>query len=85
MRRLKNRNSTIIYKKGIIAIIERLKNDVNGNPKFQIQFINENELTENQVVHQTTSNNQYYTLTSYNIELDVFNYIDNNLISNVDY
>ena len=81
MRKLK-RNSNVIYRKGIIAIIERIKNDVNGNPKYLIQFINENELSEAQTAHQTTCNNQYFTLTSYNIELDVFNYIDNNIINN---
>lgn len=84
MRKLK-RNSTLLYRKGIIAIIERIKNDINGNPKFQIQFINENELTEAQTAHQTATNKQYYTLTSYNIELDVINYIDNNIISNLEY
>ena len=81
MRKLK-RNSNIIYRKGIIAIIERVKNDNNGNPKFLVQFINENELTTAQTAHQTTYNNQYYYITSYNIELDVFNYIDNNIINN---
>lgn len=83
MRRLK-RESKIIYRKGIIAIIERLKNDVNGNPKFQVQFINENELSEAQTYHDTTYNNQYYTLTSYNIDLDIINYIDNNIINNME-
>lgn len=81
MRKLK-RNSNVIYRKGIIAIIERLNNDRNGNPKYLVQFINENELTEVQTAHQTAYNNQYYTTTSYNIELDVYNYIDNNIISN---
>lgn len=81
MRKLK-RNSTIIYRKGIIAIIERLNNDRNGNPKYLVQFINENELSEAQTAHQTTYNNQYYTTVSYNIELDVYNYIDNNIINN---
>ena len=81
MRQLK-RNSTIIYRKGIIAIIERLNNDKNGNPKFLVQFINENELSETQTAHQTAYNNQYFTTTSYNVELDVFNYIDNNIINN---
>lgn len=84
MRKLK-RESNVIYRKGIIAIIERLKNDVNGNPKYQVQFINGNELSEAQTAHQTTFNNQYYTLTSYNIELDIYNYIDNNIISNLQY
>ena len=84
MRKLK-KESTIIYRKGIIAIIERLNNDRNGNPKYQVQFINENELTEAQTVHQTSYNNQYYTLISYNIELDVLNYIDNNIINNFQY
>lgn len=81
MRKLK-RNSTIIYRKGIIAIIERLNNDRNGNPKYLVQFINENELSEAQTAHQTAYNNQYYTTVSYNIELDVYNYIDNNIINN---
>ena len=81
MRKLK-RESKVIYRKGIIAIIERLKNDNNGNPKFQVQFINENELSEAQTNHDTTYNNQYYTLTSYNIDLDVINHIDNNIINN---
>ena len=81
MRKLK-RNSNVIYRKGIIAIIERLKNDANGNPKYLVQFINENELSETQTAHQTAYNNQYFTTTSYNIELDVFNYIDNNIINN---
>lgn len=84
MRKLK-RESTIIYRKGIIAIIERLKNDNNGNPKFQVQFINENQLTKAQTQHQTSYNNQYYTLTSYNIESDIYNYIDNNFINNFEY
>lgn len=81
MKKLK-RNSNVIYRKGIIAIIERLTNDKNGNPKYLIQFINENELSKAQTAHQTTYNNQYFTLTSYNVELDVFNYIDNNIINN---
>lgn len=81
MRKLK-RNSNVIYRKGIIAIIERLTNDKNGNPKYLVQFINENELSETQTAHQTAYNNQYFTTTSYNIELDVFNYIDNNIINN---
>ena len=84
MRKLK-RESKIIYRKGIIAIIERLNNDKNGNPKFQIQFINENELTKAQTAHQTSYNNQYYTMTSYNIDLDIYNYIDNNIINNLEY
>lgn len=81
MRKLK-RESNVIYRKGIIAIIERLNNDRNGNPKYLVQFINENELSTAQTAHQTTYNNQYFTTTSYNIELDVFNYIDNNIINN---
>ena len=81
MKKLK-RNSNVIYRKGIIAIIERLTNDKNGNPKYLVQFINENELSEAQTAHQTVYNNQYFTTTSYNIELDVFNYIDNNIINN---
>lgn len=84
MRKLK-RESNVIYRKGIIAIIERVKNDSNGNPKYLIQFINENELSQAQTVHQTTYNNQYYSLTSYNIELDIFNYIDDNIINNFEY
>lgn len=84
MRKLK-RESMIIYRKGIVAIIERLKNDNNGNPKFQIQFINKNELTTAQTAHNTTYNNQYYTTTSYNIKSDVYNYIDNNIIHNLEY
>lgn len=81
MRKLK-RESHIIYRKGIIAIIERLKNDTNGNPKFLVQFINKNELSETQTAHETTYNSQYFTTASYNIELDIFNYIDNNIINN---
>ena len=83
MRRLK-RNSNVFYRKGIIAIIERVNNDRNGNPKFLVQFINKNELSEAKTAHQTTYNNQYYYMTSYNIELDVFDYIDNNIISNME-
>lgn len=81
MRKLK-RESSIIYRKGVIAIIERVKNDNNGNPKFQVQFINENELAKQQTSHQTTLNNQYYSFISYNIELDVEKFIDNNIIEN---
>lgn len=81
MRKLK-RESNIIYRKGIIVIIERIKNDNSGNPRYQVQFINENELTQQQTSHQTTHNNQYYNIVSYNIELDVEKYIDNNLINN---
>lgn len=80
--RKSKREANVIYRKGIIAIIERLNNDRNGNPKYLIQFINENELSEAQTAHQTAYNNQYYTTTSYNIELDVYNYIDNNIIHN---
>lgn len=85
MKKLRRKESTIIYRKGIIAIIERLNNDRNGNPKYQVQFINENQLSESQVAHHTSYNNQYYTTTSYNIELDVYNYIDNNIINNIEY
>lgn len=81
MRKLK-KESTIIFRKGIIATIERVKNDNNGNPKYNIHLINTNELTEQQTSHQTTYNNQYYTCVSYNIELDIQNYIDNNIINN---
>lgn len=81
MKKLK-KESTILYRKGTTAIIERLKNDINGNPKYQVQFINNNELSEAQTAHQTSYNNQYYTLISYNIELDIANYIDNNIINN---
>jgi len=81
MRKLK-KESNIIYRKGIIAIIERIKNDNNGNPRYQVQFINENELTKQQTSHQTTFNNQYYNIVSYNIELDIENCIDNNIINN---
>lgn len=83
MRRLR-KESKVMYRKGIIAIIERLKNDINGNPKFQVQFINECELSEAQTNHNTMYNNQYYTLTSYNIDLDIINYIDNNIINNME-
>lgn len=81
MRNLK-KESKILRVNGIIAIIERLKNDRNGNPKFQIQFINTNELGNALEYHNTVNNNQYYTITSYNIDLDVTNYIKNNIINN---
>ena len=80
--RKQKKESKIIYRKGILAIIERIKNDNNGNPKFLIQFINKNDLVESQSLHATTYNNQYYTLTSYNIDLDIVNYIDTNIIKN---
>lgn len=83
MKKLK-RESKVIYRKGVIAIIERVKNDLYGNPKFQVQFINENELSKAQTNHNTTYNNQYYTLTSYNVDLDVIYYIDNNIIHNME-
>lgn len=80
MRKLKNESKILKYN-GIIAIIERVNNDRNGNPKFKIQFINERELIE----HTTILNNQYYNIVSYNIDFDVKNYIDNNIINNIEY
>lgn len=77
MRKLKNESKILNYK-GIIAIIERVNNDKNGNPKYKIQFINQNELIEN----TTILNNQYFNIISYNIDFDVKNYIDNNIINN---
>ena len=80
--RKQRKESKILKVDGIIAIIERLKNDKNGNPKFQVQFINTNDFGNFLEYHNTVSNNQYYTLTSYNIDLDVTNYIKNNIINN---
>lgn len=80
--RKQRKESKILKVNGIIAIIERLKNDKNGNPKFQVQFINTNVFGNSLEYHNTVSNNQYYTLTSYNIDLDVTNYIKNNVINN---
>lgn len=77
MKKLKNESKIMDYK-GILAIIERVNNDRNGNPKFKIQFINKKDLIEN----TTNYNNQYYNIISYNIDLDVKNYIDNNIIKN---
>lgn len=77
MRKLKNESKIMNYK-GILAIIERVNNDRNGNPKFKVQFINQNELIKD----TTNYNNQYFNIISYNIDLDVKNYIDNNQISN---
>lgn len=78
MRKLRNESKILNYK-GIIAVIERVNNDANGNPKFKIQFINTTELLEN----TTVLNNQYYNIVSYNIDFDVKNYIDNNIINNL--
>lgn len=78
MRKLKNESKILNYK-GILTIIERVNNDKNGNPKYKIQFINQNELIEN----TTVLNNQYFNIISYNIDFDVKNYIDNNIINNL--
>lgn len=80
--RKQRKESKILKVNGIIAIIERLKNDKNGNPKFQVQFINTNDFWNSLEYHNTVNNNQYYTVTSYNIDLDVTNYIKNNIINN---
>ena len=84
MRKLK-KQSKIIKHNGIIAIIERINNDKNGNPKYQVQLINI-ESIENIVKNENNIsffNNQYYNITSYNIEEDIKNIIDNNEIDNL--
>lgn len=84
MRKLKKESKIIRYN-GVIAIIERKNNDTNGNPKYQIQLINI-ESIENIVKNENNIsffNNQYYNITSYNIEQDIKNIIDNNEIDNL--
>lgn len=84
MRKLKKESKIIRYN-GIIAIIERINNDKNGNPKYQVQLINI-ESVENIVKSENNIafyNNQYYNITSYNIETDIKNIIDNNEIDNL--
>lgn len=84
MRKLK-KESKIIKHNGIIAIIERKNNDKNGNPKYQVQLI-DIESVENVVKNENSIafyNNQYYNITSYNIEQDIKNIIDNNEIDNL--
>lgn len=71
-----NKESKILKVNETIAIIERLKNDKNGNPVFQVQFINLNTLNDGtQSLYNTTYNNEYFRIVSYNIELDVQNII----------
>lgn len=85
MRINKKKESKIILRKGILAIIERLTNDKDGNPRYQVQFINTKEIKKYNKPgneHYTISNNQYYTIKSYNIDFDVCNFIDNNIILN---
>ena len=75
MRKLKKESKIIRYN-GVIAIIERKNNDKNGNPKYQIQLINI-ESVENIVKNENNIsffNNQYYNITSYNIEQDIKKY-----------
>lgn len=84
MRKLKKESKIIRYN-GVIAIIERKNNDKNGNPKYQIQLINI-ESIENIVKNENNIsffNNQYYNITSYNIEQDIKHMIDNNEIDNL--
>lgn len=84
MRKLKKESKIIKYN-GIIAIIERINNDMYGNPKYQIQLINI-ESVESIVKNENSIsffNNQYYNITSYNIEKDIKNIIDNNEIDNL--
>ena len=84
MRKLK-KESKIIKHNGIIAIIERIKNDRNGNPKYQVQLLNI-ESVESVVKNDNSIsffNNQYYNITSYNVEEDIKNIIDNNEIDNL--
>ena len=84
MRKLKKESKIIRYN-GVIAIIERINNDKNGNPKYQIQLINI-ESIENIVKNENNIsffNNQYYNITSYDIEEDIKNIIDNNEIDNL--
>lgn len=84
MRKLKKESKIIRYN-GVIAIIERINNDKNGNPKYQIQLINI-ESIENIVKNENNIsffNNQYYNITSYDIEQDIKNIIDNNEIDNL--
>ena len=84
MRKLKKESKIIRYN-GIMAIIERINNDKNGNPKYQVQLINI-ESVENIVKNENNIsffNNQYYNITSYNIEEDIKNIIDNNEIDNL--
>lgn len=78
MRKLKNESKIMKYK-GILAIIERVNNDANENPKFKVQFVNLTELCKNPILY----NNQYYNMISYNINDDVKDYIDNNIINNL--
>lgn len=84
MRKLKKESKIIRYN-GVIAIIERINNDKNNNPKYQIQLINI-ESIENIVKNENNIsffNNQYYNITSYDIEQDIKNIIDNNEIDNL--
>lgn len=84
MRKLKKESKIIRYN-GIMAIIERINNDKNGNPKYQVQLINI-ESVENIVKNENNIsffNNQYYNITSYSIEEDIKNIIDNNEIDNL--
>ena len=60
MRKLKKESKIIEYK-GIIAIIERINNDRNGNPRYQVQLLN-----IKQVIEDTKSNKYFDIDAKYN-------------------
>ncbi len=67
----------ILKYKGIMVIIERIKNDYYGNPRYRVQYINTKTIFLDEI-----TNNQVFTKTSYSIEKDVMDYIDKNNIEN---
>ena len=90
MRKLKKESKIIEYK-GIIAIIERINNDRNGNPRYQVQLLNIKQVIEDtksnkyfDIENVSFYNNQYYNFTSYDIVKEIKNIIDNQTINNID-
>lgn len=90
MRKLKKESKIIEYK-GIIAIIERINNDRNGNPRYQVQLLNIKQVIEDtksnkyfDIENVSFYNNQYYNFTSYDIIKEIKNIIDNQTINNID-
>ena len=60
-----------------LAIIEKAPHHYNANSSWHVRVIDLASLLESNEnnCHNTTTNDEYYTIVSYNIDLDVYNLI----------
>ncbi len=71
MKRIEKTVEIMNYKNNIITI-ERIKNNMNGNPRYDVSIINSNDI----YVDEKTNYMESFRITSYNVIQDIKDYID---------